>query len=94
MIKMTKSFAQISSEVDKILDNAVSNIQENVLTEVQQKTPVDTGTARKGWVKLGSEIRNDVPYIGYIEEGSLKHRPIGMVKSTLMDIELIVNNSI
>lgn len=74
------------------LQEAERDIMNDVLEELKSKTPVNTGTARDGW-KLDSdtEISNDVEYIGYLEMGTINNPPIGMVSTTILEVDSIVN---
>lgn len=66
---------------------------------IKERTPVATegaraGRAKAGWqqVKVGElfEITNDVPYIVDLEEGWSQQAPEGMVKVTLLNAQLTV----
>ena len=59
---------------------------------ISQRTPVDTGRARAGWEITEVGIRNDVPYIGFLEEGTTNMRPFGMVKTSLQEIPSIIKD--
>lgn len=51
----------------------VQRLGQAVFTEIKQRTPVDTGTAKAGWknrtTQQGFEITNQVPYIGVLDKG-------------------------
>ena len=84
--------ARIRSEVQRL--------GQSLFTEVKQRTPVDTGTARAGWksknTQAGFEITNQVPYIGILDKGrhmtrrgmrGSKQAPKGMVGPSLDSIK-------
>lgn len=82
----------IRSEVQRLADT--------VYSEVKQRTPVDTGTAKAGWRKntrnTGFTISNAVPYIEVLDKGrhmtnrgmrGSKQAPRGMVGPSLESIK-------
>lgn len=76
-------------------DKVVNEVRNEVYDRIVRRTPVDTGTARDGWV-LAQEgsvatINNDVPYIDELEEGSSKQAPNGMVRITLEEVPDILD---
>jgi hypothetical protein len=71
-----------------------------LFTEIKQRTPEDTGTAKAGWrnqnTQAGFEITNQVPYIGVLDKGrhmtrrgmrGSKQAPKGMVGPSLDSIK-------
>ncbi len=65
---------------------------EKLTDQIRINTPVRTGRAQRGWreqeFKFGSGrssivIRNDVPYIEALDEGSSRKAPRGIVKPAL-----------
>lgn len=89
----------MSISVDSIISSIVDSFerqQEDILVtifdEVKHKTPVSTGKARAGWELDRNKIVNNVDYIGQLETGTLHTRPIGMVATTLNDIDTIVSS--
>jgi hypothetical protein len=46
---------------------------------IAEKTPVDTGRAQAAWYLDRSVIKNDVPYVSFLEEGTYKMQPYGMI---------------
>lgn len=62
-----------------------------VAERIRRRTPVDTGRARAGWVVNGDVISNDVPYIGYLEMGTPRMAPFGMVRTTMEEVPSIIN---
>ena len=74
---------------------AVKQIQARTLANdifrgVKDKTPVDTGRAKRGWRMLkkrdGFTIYNPVSYTRYLEQGSSKQAPDGMVRPTINNL--------
>ena len=84
--------ARIRSEVQRL--------GQSMFTEIKQRTPVDTGTAKAGWrsknTQTGFEITNQVPYIGILDKGrhmtrkgyrGSKQAPKGIVGPSLDSIK-------
>lgn len=78
----------------------VQRLGQSLFTEIRQRTPVDTGTAKAGWksrnTQQGFEISNNVPYIGILDKGrhmtrrgmrGSKQAPNGMVGPSLDSIK-------
>lgn len=85
-----KTMGQISIEINKDLDD----IFKDLLRNLKRETPVDKGTARRGWkydkqpkgdkVKtINRVIVNEVPYIEYLDQGSSKQAPNGIVEQAI-----------
>ena len=63
------------------------------LTRVKRRTPVITGRLRDSWqatVNKGTiEIFNDMDYAIFVEEGTHKMTPRGMLRATMIEAEQI-----
>ena len=80
----------------KRIDQIMNQVQEGFTVEGQQtaksKTPVDTGKLQGAWnsknAKFGrvSEINNDTPYAGFVENGSATTRPSKMAAQTVQSL--------
>lgn len=85
-------------EITKSIDGDLAKIEDHLLhqllTELQQKTPISTGHARAGWQINGYDIINNVPYIGYLETGTWKMKPHAMVATTLNDVDPMIGSII
>ncbi len=59
-----------------------------IVEELKNNTPVDTGLARSGWMQkdIGDAviIHNDVPYIEHLNNGSSAQAPEFFVEKTLL----------
>jgi hypothetical protein len=59
------------------------------VTRIQQRTPVRTGDLQGGWgvtmKTTGFEIYNTKDYAAYVEYGTPKMAPVGMVRTTLLE---------
>jgi hypothetical protein len=83
------------SLINEELKDLLPKVADELLTRVKDRTPVKTGTARDGWevtdlTTTGFKIKNDVEYIGYLEDGTPKMRPVKMLATTLMEIDDII----
>jgi hypothetical protein len=87
-------------EIDKLfieLDTRLRNYKKEFAMEfqhrVEEKTPVVTGALKKGWVtaqkQTGFELSNVEPYAAYVEWGTEKMAPRGMIASTMLEVDQI-----
>ena len=85
MADLSALIAKYDKRVDALID-----VADEAGAEVQVRTPVDTGEARKGWKRavVGDYIywTNGVDYIRRLEYGHSKQAPNGMVRITLADL--------
>lgn len=69
-------------------------INDELLTELEKrmklKTPVLSGRLKDGWKVEGNSVINDVEYAGYVEMGTVHQRPVGMMSSTLLEVDDIL----
>ena len=83
---ITQTNRKIKSETTKL----VNNISNDVLTFARANTPIRLGRARAGWKKVkqttGFSIRNKVPYINKLEQGSSEQARDGILGPTLEQI--------
>ena len=82
---------------DKRVD-ALIGVADEAAAEIQTRTPVDTGAARKSWKKavVGNYIywTNWVAYIRRLEYGHSKQAPRGMVRITLADLPAMARRAL
>jgi hypothetical protein len=78
---------KIAQQLNDIKDAYI----DEMLTTIAEKTPVDTGRAKSGWIRNGDDIVNPVPYVPYLESGTDRMRPIGMVSSTMANGQRILD---
>lgn len=92
---MQKSNAdQVNKSLADWIVKRTQAMQADLLNGIAQDTPVRTGRAQAGWVstqevkQIGDVglIRNEVPYIGWLEFGSDTVAPSGMVRRNLQRI--------
>ena len=77
---------------DWVVDN-VNDLADDIYDGVRKRTPVRTGTAKAGWEKQytkevgdSGSVANDVDYINYLEDGTVKMAPVNMAKATLNEV--------
>jgi hypothetical protein len=86
------------SEAASIIEDDIKELEQLLLEElygrIVDKTPVLSGKARDGWKldAINSSITNDVEYIGYLETGTSTSAPVGMVATTLIETDNIIND--
>lgn len=85
-----KTFSELNKTIARWAEKETRVMQNDLFTSIRDETPVDTGTARRGWTtkditKLGDTgiIENLVPYIGWLEYGSSDQAPTGMVRTNI-----------
>jgi len=76
------------SNVQKMLKKAISDeiraLTSTLQEEIKQRTPIDTGRARRGWQqRQDGGVVNRVPYIGALEQGRSRQAPSGFVKQSV-----------
>tara|TARA_R100001510_G_C7548484_1_gene133203 strand:- start:368 stop:673 length:306 start_codon:yes stop_codon:yes gene_type:complete len=83
---------KVQSNFDaKKLGKQVQRILDEVKTKTHQTarslTPVDTGYAKSQWDKKstpkGFEVKNEVPYIQFLDKGHSRQAPRGITKPTV-----------
>jgi len=81
----------IGDDIRKSLGRAVDALFDDINTEVRNTTPVLTGRASRGWrytprYKIGYHgtlITNSVEYITYLDKGSSRQAPNGIVQPAI-----------
>jgi hypothetical protein len=89
--EFTLAIERFKKKTEKALERAVDRVGARVFRGIVRRTPVLTGRARRGWETYTSRagarrqviIFNNVPYIGYLEFGTSRMAPVGMVTLTL-----------
>ena len=84
----------VIKDLDKWAVGKIQKMQSTLVSDIQSDTPVKTGTAQAGTVstkivnKIGDtgEIRNDVPYIGWLEFGSDTVAPSAMFRNNIKKV--------
>lgn len=83
-------------EIKKLLKHVEDTKQEfakEFKSRWDRRTPVDTGTLQRGnsvvIAEKQMEFSNPVHYFPYIEDGTETHRPVGMLKTTVVESQAI-----
>lgn len=90
---------ETSDEEEERIRNILQDFTTEFMNRLIRRTPIDTGRARNGW-KHGKidftyiEVYNEVPYVVYLEEGSSKQAPNGMLRITMEEIPQILQEAI
>lgn len=82
--------AAASHRLTEAVETARRALAEDVASRLRAATPVDTGRARDGWTIEESpgpqtHIRNDVPYVGRLNDGGSAQAPAGFVERALSE---------
>jgi len=86
--------------VEGMIQARIRQISRRVLKNVKRRTPVRSGTLKKGWylefVKEGGTLtailHNDVDYVMYVERGTRHMRGQKMVEATFRNLTAGVYN--
>lgn len=90
MAESDRTIRQLKTEIDTDLSTFVNQY----VAQLKATTPIRTGRARNGWQSTfrkgvagsGRSVpiaRNNVPYIGVLDEGSSRQAPRGIVEPAL-----------
>lgn len=75
-------------------DKLTERVADEVFDRIVRRTPRQSGRAQDGWeidkTGDGIVIKNDVPYIGILENGWSDQAPTGMVRITLEEVDDII----
>ena len=80
----TKLRGSFTKDLELARKRAVNVRLESIRSALQAATPVDTGEASKGWVVEGTQIKNEVEHIGYLNEGSSKQAPSHFIEKVIL----------
>lgn len=82
-----QAVAGLEREVNRVVEEIANDTREVAISN----TPIDQGTARRGWIlsKSGKDWRifNRVPYINHLENGHSKQAPNGITGPTVREIQ-------
>lgn len=98
-IQITRS-GSLQKEIETAARSEIAWFADDLYYEIRRKTPVDTGTAQRGWRKSSTptvhEISNNVPYVEVLDKGrhmtnrgmrGSKQAPRGIVGPSLQSIK-------
>jgi hypothetical protein len=67
-----------------------------LVDRVKPRTPVDTGALQADWQYAVEgailTVGNTMDYASFVELGTVKMRPVGMLQTTLLEVPQIVTN--
>jgi hypothetical protein len=85
-----KSF--LKKELEKEIAGNLKPLSEEIISDLKQATPKDTGAAANSWLvsnldkeKLSFEINNDKDYIKYLNAGSSQQAPANFIERTVLE---------
>lgn len=70
----------LTSAIDSVIQRLVPEVQ----SQIQRRTPIKSGNARRGWQTRQSTIENKVPYIERLEHGYSRQAPNGFVRQGIL----------
>lgn len=80
--------AGVLKEIEDARKREVARQKRRVISELvedlREATPVDTGRARDGWRATEDSIENDVEYIDDLNQGTSQQAPARFVEATLL----------
>lgn len=84
MIRATVT-ALSEAALQKIVDDAKAKIMIDIHAEAVRRTPVDEGTARKGWTvdTQAGVVENNVEHIVALNNGHSSQAPAGFVEASV-----------
>jgi hypothetical protein len=69
---------------------------QSVVDRVKPRTPVRTGALQADWQYAVEDttltVGNTMDYASFVELGTVKMRPVGMLQTTLLEVPQIVTN--
>ena len=79
VFNIKREFANLVSKRNESITAQATPIVRELTGELISATPIDTGAAQAAWditkAPYGFNIRNSVPYIQYLNQGSSKQAP-------------------
>jgi hypothetical protein len=90
-----RGLQQSINDIDKEFRDFMERVATATHQEAPRFTPKRTGRARAGWEKRMTEqgknfeVKNEVPYVEYLEKPYLKSRqaPVGIIGPTLTSVK-------
>jgi hypothetical protein len=99
MIKIkTKFNNNLKKDLAKIVKKDRVAIENKLLNNLKNATPIDTGEAKAGWVKETNgdvtKIINNVDHISILNKGNSKQAPALFIEKTCLSTEGVLENGI
>jgi hypothetical protein len=87
-----KGLDQIDDLIEKV-ESLPARVAEEMQTRVMDRTPVRSGYLKSRWqiqyTTTGFILGNDATYAPYVEFGTPKMHPVGMLGTTVMELPQI-----
>jgi hypothetical protein len=81
---ISSTLAGIKIDFEKSIETQLKSKLEDLVEELKEVTPVDTGEARDGWKVTKSGIENDVEHISVLNKGSSQQAPEYFIERALL----------
>ncbi len=93
-----RGIKNLNKDFEKKIKENLENIKDirvkEIVSSLQDATPVDTGNARAGWHYENSAIVNDVEYIDILNQGTSKQAPSNFIEKTLLAQKNVLPNGV
>lgn len=87
---ITRNLAKDLQLTLEAIEAEVADDAKLILDSVKEETPVETGHARDGWEVVKESqttvVKNDVEYIGFLDEGTAHHAGNHMVDKAIQKV--------
>ena len=94
---MAKNIAQATAEIKSKLEKVAPLFADIFVERVSNRTPRLSGTLADAWKAQQSgntiNIINDTPYAAYVEYGTYKMEPRGMMRATMLERQEILDEA-
>jgi hypothetical protein len=78
----------------KAIDRAVQRTAKEGAKIIADRTPVRSGDLQEGWHPVKDGILNEVPYCGYVENGTSRSVGRFMVRRSVSEIEQLLESEL
>lgn len=87
-----------SEGLDVDFDALIENVLKEAMNRIERRTPVRSGALQAGWEleksKGSYQITNKQDYAIYVEEGTATTPPVGMVRTTMEELQQITDDEV
>jgi hypothetical protein len=89
-----QTIAAFQRKLGKVVEQKIRAVADELLPKIVDRTPVDTGAARDGWIMNDAgagwsytiKITNAMPYAAELEHGSSQQAPHGMIAVSVWEV--------
>lgn len=83
---MNKDAKKWAEENREFIDSITEGYAEDFLQEVKMLTPVKSGRLRAGWKREKNIVKNDVPYLQYVDQGTRYIKPRRFIEAAFQRV--------